>query len=43
MLKKKIKGYMIFDAYDIADITGQYFATYRVFKKGKYIGIAIFE
>lgn len=41
--KRKIKGYMVFDAYDIADITGCYIKVYRVYKGNKYIGKAIFQ
>lgn len=41
--KRKIVGYKVFDAYDIADITGSYSVCFEVYKGSKYLGIATFR
>jgi hypothetical protein len=41
--RRKIKGYMTIDAYDIKDVTGNYDTYFEVYKGNKYIGIAMFR
>lgn len=45
--KKKIKGYMVFDSYEIYDCMGNWQAKFNVYinskQSNKYIGVAIFK
>jgi hypothetical protein len=41
--KRKIKGYMVFDCYDIYDTTGDFTAIFKVIHKNKHICNAIFK
>lgn len=45
--KRKIKGYMVFDSYEIMDTNGDYTAVFKVFinniHTNQFIGYAIFK
>lgn len=41
-MKRKIKGYMVFDSYEIFDITGDYTKTFWMYKGSKFLGMVKF-